>query len=156
MEVVHLKTIRNMYEHLHWANLRILDTLQTIEDENESKQVINLFSHILLAEQVWITRIKGADSSILPIWSDVGLESCAKLVEQNHENFTGLLSGLNDGNLDDFVFYTNSKGTKFKNSLRDILIHVALHGQYHRGQINLCIRADKFEPVNVDYITFKR
>ena len=35
------------------------------------------------------------------------------------------------------VTYKNSKGTEFRNSKRDILTHVALHGQYHRGQIRI-------------------
>lgn len=29
---------------------------------------------------------------------------------------------------------------------------VALQGQYHRGQINSLLRADGFEPVNIDFI----
>ena len=45
-----------MYEHLNWANQRILETLQSIEDKNQ--EVCRLFSHILFAEKVWITRLK--------------------------------------------------------------------------------------------------
>ena len=64
-----MKTIQKMYEHLNWANQRILETLNSIEDEN--KEVRRLFSHILFAEKVWITRLQGLDSSSLPLWSDV-------------------------------------------------------------------------------------
>lgn len=151
-----METIKNMYRHLHWANLRILERVTTIEGDSDSKQVMNLFSHILFAEQVWATRIKGEDTSTLPIWADVDLEICTKLVDQNNNNFTQLLSEIDDDHLDEIISYKNSKGTEFHNSIRDILIHVALHGQYHRGQINLRLRADKFEPVNVDFIAFKR
>ncbi|WP_244563156.1 DinB family protein [Paenibacillus uliginis] len=52
--------------------------------------------------------------------------------------------------------YTNSSGKEFMTSIRDILTHVALHGQYHRGQINSRFRADGIDPVNMDYITFVR
>ena len=34
-----------MYEHLNWANQCILETLQSIEDENQ--EVNRLFSHFL-------------------------------------------------------------------------------------------------------------
>jgi uncharacterized damage-inducible protein DinB len=125
-----VKTIQNMFEHLHWANQRILETLKSIEGEN--KQAIILFSHILLAEQVWFTRLKGLDSSKLPIWAEVSSD------------------------LEQTVSYRNSKGIEFKNSVRDILTHAALHGQYHRGQINQLLRINDFEPVNVDFITFRR
>jgi uncharacterized damage-inducible protein DinB len=66
------------------------------------------------------------------------------------------LTNLSNTDLDKFISYSNSKGQEFKNSVRDILTHVALHGQYHRGQINSRLRADGFEPVNLDFITFVR
>jgi uncharacterized damage-inducible protein DinB len=149
-----VETIHNMFEHLHWANQRILETLKSIEGEN--KQVINLFSHILLAEQVWFTRLKGLDSSTLPTWEEVSLDACVELANQNNQNFKEYLTGLSNLELAQFVSYRNSKGIEFKNSVGDILTHVALHGQYHRGQINQLLRVNDFEPVNVDFITFRR
>jgi uncharacterized damage-inducible protein DinB len=143
-----------MYEHLNWANQCILETLQSIEDENQA--VNRLFSHILFAEKVWITRLRGLDSSRLPIWLEVDIEVCAELVMQNEESLTTILTNLANSDLDKLIFYTNSKGTEFKNSVRDILTHIALHGQYHRGQINSRLRADGIEPVNIDFITFLR
>lgn len=147
-------TIKNMFEHLHWANQRILETLKNIEGEN--KQVNNLFSHILLAEHVWFTRLKEIDSSKLPIWAEVSLEVCAELVNQNNQNFNELLSSLSKSALSQIVSYRNSTGKEFNNSVREILTHVGLHGQYHRGQINLLLRSNEIEPVNVDFITFRR
>jgi uncharacterized damage-inducible protein DinB len=143
-----------MYEHLNWANQRILGTLQSMKGENQ--EVIRLFSHILFAEKVWITRLQGLDSSRLPIWSDVDIDVCADLVMQNNESLTTILTSLSNTDLDKIISYSNSKGIEFKNSVRDILTHVALHGQYHRGQINSRLRADGFEPVNMDFITFVR
>jgi uncharacterized damage-inducible protein DinB len=143
-----------MYEHLNWANQRILGTLQSMKGENQ--EVIRLFSHILFAEKVWITRLQGLDSSRLPIWADVDIDVCADLVMQNNESLTTILTSLSNTDLDKIISYSNSKGIEFKNSVRDILTHVALHGQYHRGQINSRLRADGFEPVNMDFITFVR
>ncbi len=143
-----------MYEHLYWANQCILKTLQSIEYENQ--EVRRLFSHILLAEKVWITRLRGLDSSRLPIWSDVHNDECSELIKQNEESFRAFLANLKNNDLDKLIIYTNSKGQEFKNSIEDILTHIALHGQYHRGQINLRLREKGFEPVNIDFITFVR
>ena len=143
-----------MYEHLNWANQRILEALQSIEDQNQ--EVCRLFSHILFAEKVWITRLRGLDSSRLPIWSEVDIEVCAELVMQNEESLTKFLTNLANSDLDKLIIYSNSKGTEFKNSIRDILTHIAMHGQYHRGQINSRLRANGIEPVNIDFITFLR
>jgi uncharacterized damage-inducible protein DinB len=149
-----LKTIINMYEHLHWANQRILDTLRIKGDqESEAKR---LFSHILHAEQVWFNRIKSLDRSINALWTELSLEECLELVEKNHRNLSELLAGFSETNVDHVIVYKNSTGKEFTSSIRDILTHVALHGQYHRGQINRLIREEGAEPVNVDFITFVR
>ena len=95
--VFYLETIRSMFMHLHWANQRILETLHNGE---ENKQANNLFSHILHAENVWFTRLIGTDSSHLPIWEEISLESCLGLVNQNNLNYTAFLSNLSNLELD--------------------------------------------------------
>lgn len=149
-----MKTIQRMYEHLHWANLHIFETLQNIK--GEKNEVCGLFSHILSAEKVWFARLQGIDSSQIPIWSDMNMLQCAELIMQNEMTITTYLTNLNESDLDRLVAYKNSKGIEFKNSVRDILMHVAMHGQYHRGQINTRLRATGNVPVNVDFINFVR
>ncbi|MCQ6280403.1 DinB family protein [Bacillus sp. EB600] len=148
-----MKTILKMYKHLEWANKRILEYLQTIECDNES--VIRLFSHILLAEQVWHARINGEDSSLL-VWGDEDLATCAKLVKRNEERYSALLKDLSDADLERVIPYTNSQGKEYVNSIGDILTQVALHGQHHRGQINQLLRATGLKPVNIDFISMVR
>jgi uncharacterized damage-inducible protein DinB len=149
-----LKTILKMYKHLDWANKRILEHLQTTEFENES--AIRLFSHILLAEQVWHARIKGMDSSMLYVWGDEDLAACAQLLKQNEERYSALLKDLSAADLEREISYKNIQGTEYVNSIGDILTHVALHGQHHRGQINQRLRASGVKPVNIDFISMVR
>ncbi|CEH29211.1 damage-inducible protein DinB [Aneurinibacillus migulanus] len=149
-----MRTIQKMYEHLNWANHRILEKLHN--NKNGNQQIIDLFSHILYTEQVWITRLRGMDSSQLPIWSEANLSVCAELVRKNQDDFTAFFANLTSADLDNLISYRNSKGKEFKTSIEDILTHVVLHGQYHRGQINSRLRANGVEPVNTDYITFVR
>ncbi|NIK76491.1 putative damage-inducible protein DinB [Paenibacillus castaneae] len=148
-----MKTIQKMFEHLYWANERILETLQK---NNVEEQQLRLFTHILNAEQVWLTRLQGMDSSQMPIWSEGDLTVCAKLIKQNEESFKAFLTEIAETDLDNLITYTNSTGNTFTSSIRDILTHVALHGQYHRGQINSRLRAEGFEPISTDYIIFVR
>ncbi|WP_042462772.1 DinB family protein [Neobacillus dielmonensis] len=149
-----MKLISKMYDHLHWANMRILDSLKTLEDQSHPAK--QLFSHILLAEEVWFNRIKGLSSSAKGLWTELSLDECLKLSKTNHQNFKELLSVLTAANEEDTIIYKNSTGKEFRTTLADILTHVALHGQYHRGQINRLLRQEQHEPINVDYITYVR
>lgn len=149
-----MKTIKRMYEHLHWANLHIFEGLQNMK--GEKNEVCGLFSHILSAEKVWFARLQGIDSSQIPLWPEMNLIQCAELIMQNEMTIATFLTSLEEADLDRLVSYTNSKGIEFTNSVRDILTHVAMHGQYHRGQINTRLRANNEVPVDVDFISFVR
>lgn len=148
-----MKTIQKMFEHLYWANQNILERLQNVE---VGEQQVKLFTHILNAEQIWLARLQGMDTSQMPVWCDGDLTVCAKLMKQNEENFKTFFAKVANTDLDTLITYTNSSGKEFTTSIRDILTHVALHGQYHRGQINSRLRVDDHDPVNIDFITFVR
>ena len=50
------------------------------------------------------------------------------------------------------IQYTNLKGDPFQSPLGDILAHVPIHGQHHRGQINADLRAAGIAPPAIDFI----
>lgn len=148
-----LETLLKMYEHVWWANKRILESLT---DDDEQQRARRLFFHVLHAEKVWLFRLRGEDSSGVPIWGEAGKFQCGELVKDNETMVREYFSSLKTSDLEREISYKNSREVMFVNTVREILTHVALHGQYHRGQINMCLRDAAFEPVNVDFITFVR
>lgn len=148
-----MKTIQRLYDYMCWANDYLLDTIHQSDDNPE---LLRLYSHILFSEQIWLTRLKGEDSSQLVIWAESDYEQCKQMLEDNKEQFENYLAKLDDAKILENVTYTTSAGQQFTNTIEEILQHVALHGQYHRGQINLKLRELGYEPVNVDFLTFIR
>ncbi len=54
------------------------------------------------------------------------------------------------------IVYRNTAGKEFTTALEDILLHVFLHGAYHRGQIAALVREGGDEPKPTDYIQWVR
>ena len=54
------------------------------------------------------------------------------------------------------VRYQNSAGISFETTARDILSHVFMHAQYHRGKVNLLLRQAGLTPAPVDFIGYVR
>jgi len=54
------------------------------------------------------------------------------------------------------IVYSNSKGETFTNLVKDIIFHIINHSTYHRGQIAMEFRQSGLEPLNTDYIFYKR
>ncbi len=146
--------IYRFFDHLDWANRRLLHLLRTEPELDSGSR--RLFSHLLQAERIWIERMHGKDTSDLEIWPSLTLAEQEQLVASNNAAYTELLAGLSEARLREVVVYQNSQGLEFQTPIGDILAHVALHGAYHRGQIATVLRTASGEPVNTDYITFVR
>jgi uncharacterized damage-inducible protein DinB len=143
-----------LYEHAAWANRRVLELLRSRESEN--KRARELFAHILNSERVWLTRLAGRDSNALPIWSELSVEECAALVEENAAGFRRFIAEMTEADFSRALTYRNQTGTEFSTAVADILTHVAAHGSYHRGQITEAVRQAGGESVGTDFILFVR
>ncbi|MGG2199763.1 DinB family protein [Paenibacillus validus] len=153
--MITIKThLERMFDHVHWANLRILAALQA--SDGKPDKAVRLFAHILGAENVWLTRMNGEDGGSFPIWPEADLAECGRMAEANRAGYARLFERLNESDLSEETTYRNTKGDVFQTVLADILTHVSMHGSYHRGQVNALLRAEGFEPANTDYITFVR
>jgi uncharacterized damage-inducible protein DinB len=143
-----------LYEHAAWANRRVLELLRSREGEN--RRARELFAHILNAELVWLTRLAGRDSNALPIWSELSLEECAALLEENAAGFRKLVAEMPEAEFSRALTYRNQTGKEFSTAVADILTHVAAHGSYHRGQITEAVKHAGGGPVGTDFILFVR
>ncbi|PWW05142.1 putative damage-inducible protein DinB [Paenibacillus cellulosilyticus] len=150
-----MKTIKRMFEHQMWADRRLVDAVR--QSGGGSQELLRLFRHVEIAEQVWITRLNGRSTAHLQLWADdADLDSIEALLASNEQQYRTYLAELTEEQLDADLTYANQSGVEFRTPIRDILTHVALHGQYHRGQINRMLREAGGEPRPLDYIVFAR
>jgi uncharacterized damage-inducible protein DinB len=144
--------IGRLYEHLAWADAELA---RGITRSDVPAEAVREYAHIAGAEETWLSRIERRDRTA-PVWPEFGATEAITLAKRTAAGFRGLISALNDATLDAPLKYTNSAGKTFATSLGDILLHVAMHGQYHRGKVNLLLRQGRCEPVPVDFIGFVR
>jgi uncharacterized damage-inducible protein DinB len=103
---------------------------------------------------VWLSRIDGRAPNV-PVWPSLELDECEALADRNQAGFARHGSAPPES-LARAVRYRNTKGEEFVNTVEDILLHVALHGSYHRGQVARIVRGEGGAPQATDYIVFIR
>lgn len=143
----------HLFAHLAWADEHVLQSLR--DGGDDAPHARELFAHILGSELTWLARIEGRRSDV-PVWPDLSLDECAALASRVCASYDRLLASLDEAGLARMVHYRNSAGAEFDSTVADILLHVVLHGSYHRGQVALLIRADGSAPAPTDYIAFRR
>jgi uncharacterized damage-inducible protein DinB len=147
-----LDQIRRLWEHCVWAD----DTMiAAILGGDPPTTVIREYAHIIGAEEVWLSRLEGRTAS-LAVWPELTREELATAARDIRTGYTHYLAALGEEDLTKSVSYTNTAGRSFVTPIRDILLHVTLHGHYHRGKVNLLLRQSNLSPSPVDFIAFAR
>jgi uncharacterized damage-inducible protein DinB len=140
----------DLFEYTYHFNKEMI----TIISENLGKvdeKTISLINHTLNAQQVWNSRILCEKS--FEVWQINPFEN---LNEINHQNFQKSLQIIENFDLDQRIEYQNSRGTKFENSIFEMLFQAMNHSTYHRGQINSLLKQNGIDPILTDYIFYKR
>lgn len=104
-----MQNIPKLFEHLNWANLRILERLRSGGTGNHPR-ALGLFAHILQTKRVWLTRLQGKDSSVLLVWPEADLDFCGRMIKQNHEDYTAYFAGLTAAECNRVLRYANQSG----------------------------------------------
>ncbi len=147
------ETLERLYEHSEWADAAVIDNLG--RNPAPPAKAMDSFAHVLAAERLWLSRIAG-EAPQVAVWPKLTVKDCAALAQSNRSAFRRVLDEAKEADLDRQVSYVTSKGDRFTSTLGDILLHVALHSSYHRGQVAAAVRAAGGEPVNTDYIHYRR
>ena len=138
---------------MNGADTRVLASLRAAQ--NPRQKDCELYSHILGAEHVWLSRINGTTARF-SVWPVLSLDECESVGKENFAAFNDLAGRLTPELLQKAITYRNSAGDQFTSTLEDMLTQVVLHAAYHRGQIAASIRAGGDTPTPTDYIAFVR
>ena len=145
--------IRRLWSHAAWADALVLEALMASNADNAIAW--REYAHVLGAEATWLARLEGQAPPV-PVWPTLSRDETIALRERVVSGYEAYLAHLDEAALREPVEYTNSAGQSFRNAPYDVLLQVVLHGQYHRGKINLLLRQGGAEPAPVDYISYVR
>jgi uncharacterized damage-inducible protein DinB len=148
-----LTLVRQLWRHSAWADVELFQAFSVAQPV--AAAAWREYTHILGAQEIWLSRLEQRQQRI-GVWPTVSLQVADVLRRSLAEGYTALLAGMSEEDLERQTSYTTTDGRPFTSSAGDILVHVALHGQYHRGKVNLLLRQEQCVPAPVDFIAFVR
>ena len=148
-----IDAMRRMWDHAAWADALLLSALEAMQPP--PPLAWREYAHVLGAESVWLDRLLRRKARF-PVWPELSVGEASALAASLREEYAGYVAALQSDTLDTRVAYVNSAGQTFETAVSDILLQVFLHGQYHRGKINLMLRQGGMPPTPTDYIAFAR
>lgn len=149
--------LRRQFSYDEWANREVLNAIHAAaeqtagENSAANRRSLQLMSHILAAELLWLERLKQQPQSV-PVWPEPDLAQCEAQASKLGGQWLEFLDLITAGDVSQSISYTNSKGEQWTSTIVDILTHVVLHSAYHRGQIASHMRASGQTPAYTDFI----
>jgi uncharacterized damage-inducible protein DinB len=140
--------LKQLFEHEYWANLKVLEAIVLAKDC--PKKAIELFSHTIAAQRIWLDRIKG-NASEVKVWEVFETEIMLELLEIN---FADIIKTIDSQDINQLISYKNSKGVHYTRTISQILTHLPLHSMYHRGQVVLLLKSYVEVLPSTDYIFY--
>ncbi|MEW6051322.1 MAG: DinB family protein [Candidatus Zixiibacteriota bacterium] len=144
-----IQELSRLFAYNHWANCEVVKRL--ITEGRSPSRAIAIFAHIIAAERLWWHRLHNAPSSVA-VWPEFTANECERQLPELRSMWQTVLGGADEVGLTRSVSYKNSKGEPFTSNVGDILLHVIMHGSYHRGQIASILRQAGHEPSYTDFI----
>ncbi|SHL99727.1 Uncharacterized damage-inducible protein DinB (forms a four-helix bundle) [Mucilaginibacter sp. OK098] len=137
-----------------YANETILNA---IIKANMPEKPVELMAHLLVAQQIWLSRCKGLPAVGGALWPDWKADTFSDIIAKNSNEWLNYIDSLQENDFEKSIPYKNSKGESFENKLPDVLAHLINHGTHHRAQIGQQLKfagADSLP--NTDYIAYIR
>ncbi len=156
--------ISQLYDYHRWANRRLFEVATALGDamtRDMGKQwsyptLKGMFAHILAADQVWLSRWKGASPSRL--LNDGDFASVADLrirwdaLETEQRAF---VESLAEADLARPIVYKNTLGEEFRVALGPLLQHVVNHATHHRSEAATMITMISGSPPDTGINTYR-
>lgn len=165
-----LEQIYELFSHARWARDRLLQAVPESDGKDPPPflrdtgsghgSLRDEFMHIYGAEFIWFERIEGRSPTSLPdprdcstpialrqLWQELDARIDAHFAEWRIST---------DAALNHVYTYRTTKGGQFDQALREILMHVVMHGMHHRGQISSMLKHLTGHGVSTDLIDFYR
>ncbi|MFA6085279.1 MAG: DinB family protein [Mucilaginibacter sp.] len=143
-----------LFNYDQFANRQINELIQKT---NAGGKPVELMAHLLSAEQVWLARCKGINTSGVSSWPNWQADSLESIINSNHNEWIAFLNTLSESDFDNIIHYQNSAGDDFENTLCDIMAHVINHGTHTRAQIGQHLKVNENDKLPItDYSYYLR
>jgi uncharacterized damage-inducible protein DinB len=105
-------------------------------------------------DELWFLRINGKSVNSIESKPFKNIKEIDNAFTDLHNEMLECFNLQDD--LEQTVIYSNTKGQRFCNSIREIIYHIVNHGTYHRGNISAMIRQLGYQGTSTDYIYYLR
>lgn len=140
--------------YMRWANGRMFGSLRGLNEV--PAEAVTLAAHIVTTERLYLSRMQGDDPFPQDFWLPLTRDEAERQSEDTFRALSAFISDRTDEDWQEAVRYRTSGGTYYETPLIQMLTHLVIHGEHHRGQVARLVREAGGTPALTDFIAFVR
>lgn len=135
-----LPLLRQLFGYQAWANDDLLRKLESLDPERHGQELhkaIRLINHGFVVGRIFAAHLTGGKHGYASSETEEtpSLSELRTSVTASDQWFLDYLKGVSPEELDKTIAFRFTDGDKGAMSRQEMLLHVATHGGYHRGEV---------------------
>jgi uncharacterized damage-inducible protein DinB len=151
---------RRWFDYEKDSHAKVLESFDSIPEAVRTSEgmqkAVDLMAHLVAARMMWLFRFGVATEKPELFPRNVSLAKLPALLRRMEMEWERFLTGLTETELLRVFDYQSYEGSRFRNSIDDILTLLFGHSWYHRGQIAALVRSLGGEPAVTDFVFWSR
>lgn len=159
--------MRRLFAYNAWATNRVFDAVRPLAEQLNGKGYVreavadcgsieSALQLLVSNERMWLVRLTGKREVATASSAELStLDGLRSFWQETAARLARFVARLDEKTLAGQVNYTTTEGNESR-EVRQILQHIVNQSTYHRGQIELMMRAVGGEPANTELIAFFR
>jgi len=144
-----VNTLERVFSYKAKANGEILAAMRQFDEASPAKEIaVRVLSHTYAVDQIFAANLRRAEHgytspnpSLAP-----SLEELSAAIKISDQWYIDYVSRLDEAQLAERIDFTFTDGLPGRMSREEMLMHVTVHGEYHRGQISLIMMENSITP----------
>jgi uncharacterized damage-inducible protein DinB len=152
-----ISTLERIFRYKAKANDEILAATRQFDEASPAREIaIRVLNHTYAVDRIFaanLTRAEHGYTSPNPNYAP-SLEELSEAIKTSDQWYIDYLSRLDEAHLAEWIDFTFTDGLPGRMSREEMLMHVTVHGEYHRGQISLIMMQNSIAPPSDGFTSF--
>jgi len=135
-----ISMLQSLFRYKAWANDEILTAMHLFQDGSPAKEIaIRVLNHTLVVDRICAANLRQTDHGYTSANTSLAstLEELSSAIRASDQWYIDYVSSLDQEHLAERIDFTFTDGAPGRMSREEMLMHVTIHGGYHRGQDGL-------------------
>ncbi len=152
-----ISTLERVFSYKAKANNEMLAAMRQFDDALPAKEIaVRVLSHTYAVDRIFAANLRQAEHGYTsPNPSQApSLEDLSAAIKISDQWYLDYVSRLDQAQLAERIDFTFTDGLPGRMSREEMLMHVTVHGEYHRGQIGLIMMQNSITPPGDGFTSF--